>query len=124
MRITKIEGELNGVKFTVKATPINVEQVEKEVRDMLRGWYEEHYPDTFEKIDSNADVDEYSADDIRAMSAWRVDVPFRSKYLRKMAESCMKFEKSMPEDIWQSDELEYSTIREAWDFFCEKRLVP
>lgn len=123
MRITKIEGELNGVKFTVKPTPINVSQVETDVRDMLREWYKEHYPGTFGKIDGNTDFEDYTAEDIKALNAWRTDVEFRAKYLRKMAESCMKFEKPVPEGVWASDDLEYSTIREAWDFFSEKRLV-
>jgi hypothetical protein len=123
-RITKIEGKFMGVSFTVKPTPLNVNQVEEEQREMLLSWYKEHYPETHKKLEDNVDFEQYKADDIKALNAWRQDVEFRAKYLKQMAEHCMEFSKSLPKDTWERDDLAYSTIKEAWDFFCEKRLVP
>ena len=123
-RITKIEGEFMGVAFTVKPTPLNVNLVEQELRDTLMAWYLENYPDTHAKLQASTDFENYTADDIKALNAWRQDVDFRSGYLRKMAEHCMQFSKPIADDVWQRDDLAYSTIKEAWDFFCEKRLVP
>lgn len=123
-RITKIEGEFMGIKFTVKPTPLNVQELEETQRDMLLGWYEDHFPDTAKKVKDGADFDEYTGDDVKALNAWRMDVEFRSKYLKQMAEACMAFDKPVPESVWTRDDLAYSTIKEAWDFFCEKRLVP
>ena len=123
-RITKIEGEFMGVKFTVKPTPLNVQELEESVRETLLKWYEEHHPDTHKKVTEGVDFDEYTGTDVKALNAWRLDVEFRSEYLKKMAEACMAFEKPLPADVWTRDDLAYSTIKEAWDFFCEKRLVP
>lgn len=113
-----------GVSFTVKPTPLNINQVEEEQREMLLAWYKEHYPDTHQKLSDNVDFDKYNAEDIKALNAWRQDVEFRAKYLKQMAESCMEFSKKLPDGTWERDDLAYSTIKEAWDFFCEKRLVP
>ena len=123
-RITKIEGNFMGMKFTVKPTPLNVNQVEEEQRELLLSWYKEHYPETHKKLEDAVDFDSYTADDIKALNAWRQDVEFRSEYLKKMATTCMEFSKKPSEDVWERDDLPYSTIKEAWDFFCEKRLVP
>jgi len=41
-RITKIEGNFMGVKFVVKPTPLNVNQLEEEQRELLLSWYKEH----------------------------------------------------------------------------------
>lgn len=113
-----------GTTFTVKPTPLNVSIVEEQLREMLMGWYEAHHPETHTKIKDNVDFDKYTSEDIKAMSAWRLDVEFRSQYLRQMAEACMQFAKPISDDVWLRDDLAYSTIKEAWDFFSEKRLVP
>jgi len=123
-RIRKIEGNFMGVEFYVKPTPLNINELEEKNRNMLLDWYKEHYPDTAAKLSGEAEFSEYTNEDINALNAWRLDVEFRSKYLRSMAESCMAFAKPIPEETWVRDDLEYSTIREAWDFFSEKRLVP
>ena len=123
-RIRKIEGNFMGIDFHVKPTPLNVNQLEEDHRDMLMAWYEESYPSTAEKLKGDTDFSQYDENDIKALNAWRLDVEFRSTYLRSMAESCMNFAKPIPEDTWKRDDLEYSTIKEAWDFFCEKRLIP
>lgn len=113
-----------GVEFYVKPTPLNINELEEKNRNMLLDWYKEHYPTTAEKLSGESEFSDYTAEDINALNAWRLDVEFRSKYLRGMAEACMSFAKPLPEDTWVRDDLEYSTIREAWDFFSEKRLVP
>ena len=123
-RITKIEGNFMGVKFTVKPTPLNVNQLEEEQREMLLSWYKEHYPETHKKLEDGVDFEQYTAEDIKALNAWRQDVEFRSGYLKRMAETCMQFSKKLPEDTWEQDDIAFSTIKEAWDFFCEKRLIP
>ena len=112
-----------GIPFTVKPTPLNVNQLEKEQRQMLLDWYKEHHPETAKKLEDGVDFDNYTQQDVDALNAWRQDVEFRAKYLRKMAETCMDFSKSIPEDVWERDDVAFSTIKEAWDFFCEKRLV-
>jgi len=122
-RITKIEGKFMGIPFTVKPTPLNVNQLEKEQRQMLLDWYKEHHPETAQKLEDGVDFDNYTQEDVDALNAWRQDVEFRAKYLRKMAETCMDFSKPIPEDTWERDDVAFSTIKEAWDFFCEKRLV-
>lgn len=123
-RITKIQGVFMGVDFSVKPTPLNVNDIEQDQRQMLLDWYKEHYPDTHQKLEDNVDFDQYTQDDIKALNAWRKDVEFRSEYLKKMATACMAFAKPIKDDVWTQDDLEFSTIKEAWDFFCEKRLVP
>lgn len=122
-RITKIEGKFMGIPFTVKPTPLNVNQLEKDQRQMLLDWYKEHHPDTAQKLEDGVDFDTYTQEDVQALNAWREDVEFRAGYLRKMAETCMDFSKAVPEDTWVRDDIAFSTIKEAWDFFCEKRLV-
>lgn len=123
-RIRKIEGNFMGVEFYVKPTPLNVNEVEEKHRDMLMGWYEQNYPSTADKLKGDTEFSQYTEEDIKALNAWRLDVDFRSEYLKSMAEACMAFTKPISGDTWKRDDLEYSTIREAWDFFCEKRLVP
>lgn len=123
-RITKIEGKFMGTGFVVKPTPLNVNQVEEEQREMLLSWYKKHYPETHKKLKDGVEFDQYTADDLKALNAWREDVEFRAKYLKFMAESCMEFSKALPKDTWERDDLAYSTIKEAWDFFCERRLIP
>jgi len=123
-RITKIEGKFMGIPFTVKPTPLNVNQLEKDQRQMLLDWYKEHHNETYEKLQSDTPIEEYTNGDVEALNAWREDVEFRAQYLRKMAEACMDFSKAVPEDTWVRDDIAFSTIKEAWDFFCEKRLAP
>lgn len=124
-RITKIEGDFMGVRFEVKPTPIKFREIEKQRRDMLLEWYKENHPDTHAKlIDDETDIEQYTQEDIDALEAWLNDVEFRAKYLRFMSEASMKLSKPLSEEIWKSDDLEYGTIEEAWDFFTKRQSVP
>lgn len=124
-RITKIEGDFMGVKFEVKPTPIKFREVEKQRRDMLLDWYKENHPDTHAKlIDEETKPEDYTQEDVEALEAWLLDVEFRAKYLQFMSEASMKLSKPLSEDIWKSDDLEYGTIEEAWDFFTKRQSIP
>lgn len=124
-RLTKIEGEFHGVKFEVKATPLNVEEIQEESQNMIRGWYKENEPDIAEKLErDDLEIDDFDQEDIKALSAWKKDKEFRSNYLKHKAESAMDFKGRLPDGIWESDTIELSTIQEAWDFFCGNVKVP
>lgn len=120
-RITKINGTFMGKEFTVKPTPLNMADVDSEIREMLLGWYREKHPSLAEKLERGADIDELTKDEVMAVTAWQKDVDFRASYIRRMAESCMEFESPVPEEYWRRDDLPYSIVKEAWDFFCERR---
>ena len=122
-RITQIEGTFMGTKFFVKPVPINLDDIDETQRQMLLGWYEENHPTVKEKLESGADIDSFSDEELLGISAWKKDVEFRSKYIKYLAESCMQFEKAIPEDNWKRDDLPYSVVKEAWDFFTERRVV-
>lgn len=130
-RLLQIDGNFHGVHFQVKPTPIAIRKFEREVNEMLRGWFEEHHPEVLSKTYTEKDIREASPEQLEEISEffsaqmkWMEDEEFRAKYCRKMAEYCMAFDSEVPEEIWTSDELEYSTIREAWDFFCGRRRIP
>jgi len=124
MRITKITGEMNGAEFEVKPTPINFNKIDDQKRDMLRDWYKENHPKLYKKIsDDKMTIEDYTGEDLVAMQSWLEDVEFRAKYLKFMADKCMKFRKEPSASIWKSDDLEYGTIEEAWDFFTKRRSV-
>jgi hypothetical protein len=123
-RITQIEGNFMGVDFYIKPTPLNVEDLDDTRRDMIMSWYEENQPEVYEKLNKGAALEDYTVEDVENMNAWKKDVDFRTRYLKFMAETCMQFAKPMNDDIWSSDDIELSTITEAWDFFTERRLVP
>lgn len=123
-RITQIEGNFMGVDFYIKPTPLNVEELDDTRRDMIMSWYEENQPEVYEKLNKGAALEDYTVEDVENMNAWKKDVDFRTRYLKFMSETCMQFAKPMNDDIWSSDDIELSTITEAWDFFTERRLVP
>ena len=123
-RITQIEGNFMGVDFYIKPTPLNVEDLDDTRRDMIMSWYQENQPEVYAKLDQGASLEDYTVEDVENMNAWKKDVDFRTQYLKFMAETCMQFAKPMSDDIWSSDDIELSTITEAWDFFTERRLVP
>lgn len=134
-RITKIEGDFMGVRFEVKPTPINIDEVIDGVRDTLKEWYKENEPEVYKKMDGNKlDLDITGEEDdgelerisklIDSLNAWKKDEEFRAEYLKKMANACMDFKKQPQDEVWARPDIEYSTIREAWDFFCERRSVP
>lgn len=123
-RITQIEGNFMGVDFYIKPTPLNVEDLDDTRRDMIMSWYQENQPEVHAKLDQGAALEDYTVEDVENMNAWKKDVDFRTQYLKFMAETCMQFAKPMSDDIWSSDDIELSTITEAWDFFTERRLVP
>jgi hypothetical protein len=114
-----------GVNFEVKPTPIRHDIIKEKSKDMLMGWYKENHPDLYDKINKDeVDPDEFTMSDINNLEAWRLDEEFRAKYCKFQAESCMRFEKDIPDEVWASDELELGTIQEAWDFFTGMRTVP
>jgi len=124
-RITKVKGEFMGVPFEVKPTPIRFDKVVEERKDMLLGWYKEHYPELHDKLQSEeTSMDDYTIDDLRALNAWRMDVDFRARYCKYTADNCMKLSRALSDEIWSSDDLELGTLEEAWDFFTNKRQVP
>lgn len=122
-RLTRIEGTFMGIGFQVKPVPMNLEDIDEKQRNMLMDWYGENHPSLKEKLDGDADVDSFTVDELKAVTAWKKDVAFRSKYIKFLATSCMDFDKQVPEDYWAMDELPYSVVKEAWDFFTERRSV-
>ena len=124
-RITKVKGEFMGVEFEVKPTPIRLDKVIDERRDMLLDWYKEHEPALHAKlIDDTLTIDDYSIDDVRAMDSWKHDIDFRARYCKFTASKSIKLRSELTEEIWRSDELELGTLEEAWDFFINRRQVP
>ena len=125
-RITKVTGEFMGVRFEVKPTPIRFDKVVEGRREMLMEWYKENHPELHKKLTKSDDiiVDDYTAEDVEALNAWRLDEEFRAKYCEFTARHCMKLEKTINNDTWKSDELELGTLEEAWDFFTNRRQVP
>lgn len=124
MRITKITGDMNGYAFEVKATPIKFAKIDDQRRDMIREWYKKNHPKLHKKIvKDKVDMEDFTGQDLVDMQSWLEDVEFRAEYLKFQAMSCMKFKKEPDESIWASDDLEYSTIEEAWDFFTKRRSV-
>lgn len=127
-RLTKIEGEFHGVKFEVKPTPLNIDEIEEESRDMMIEWYEENEPDIVEDVKNGLDLDSIDNDEamekINKMNAWKRDVDFRSTFLSFKAQNAMDFKGKLPDGIWKRDDIELSTIQEAWDFFCGNRRIP
>lgn len=123
-RITKIEGEFMGVKFSLKPTPLNIDEVDEKKRSMLMDWYKENEPELHEKLVDIKSFDDLTIEDLPKMNGWKKDVKFRSEYLKMVATLCMDFEKPIADDVWESGDLPLSTINEAWDFFSERRLIP
>jgi len=120
-RLTRIEGTFMGIKFQVKPVPMNVEELDQQQRDMLMSWYEQNHPSLKEKLEQGADMEDYTTEEIFAISGWKKDVEFRAEYIKFLAESCMEFDRKVPEEFWAQDDLPYSVVREAWDFFTERR---
>jgi len=120
-RLTRIEGTFMGIKFQVKPVLMNVEELDQQQRDMLMSWYDEHHPTLKEKLEQGVDIEAYTTEEMIAISAWKKDVEFRAEYIKFLAESCMEFERKVPEDYWAKDDVPYSVVREAWDFFTERR---
>lgn len=112
-----------GINFNVKPVPMNLDEIDEQQRDMLMGWYEQNHPTVREKLEAGADIDSFSDDELRGISAWKKDVDFRAEYIKFLSESCMDFEKKVPDEYWRRDDLPYSTVKEAWDFFTERRSV-
>ena len=124
-RITKVTGEFMGVRFEVKPTPIRVDKVVEERRQMLLGWYKENHPKLHKKLDNDKiSIDDYTMEDLEALNGWRLDEEFRAKYCKYTAQHCMKLDKEITDDTWKSDDLELGTLEEAWDFFTNRRQVP
>ena len=124
-RITKVTGEFMGVRFEVKPTPIRFDKIMDERRDMLMNWYREHHPKLEKKLnDDKVSIEDYTAEDLDALNAWRLDEEFRAKYCKYTADYCLKLEKPIDSKTWKSDELELGTLEEAWDFFTNRRQVP
>lgn len=113
-----------GVKFSVKPTPLNVEEVDEQRREMLLSWYEKNEPEVHKKLNDGVSIEEYTVGDAEKLGGWKKDVEFRKGYLKFWAESCMEFHSKLDDSVWESNEIPLSTISEAWDFFTERRLVP
>jgi len=123
-----IDGKINGYKFKVKPESLKALKLDKELRQDLKEWQEEHnaefqkyMKENQEKFNSN---EIGSLDDMPDFTDWREDEEFRAKRWKKMADACMEFEKEPPSDFWASDEIEYGVIDMAWDFFTGARKVP
>lgn len=130
-RIEQIDGEFHGIHFQVKPTPIAIRKIENEVADMMREWYKKHHPDVLDKYYTEKDIRSASPEQLKEIAdyfekqyVWMEDVEFRARYCRTMAEAAMAFDKPVPDDVWESDGLEFSTIQEAWGFFCGRRTPP
>jgi hypothetical protein len=123
-RLTDIEGWFMGIRFSVKPTPLNIEDIDKKRREMLMDWYKANAPELHSKLEAGVPLDDYTIEDADSINGWKKDVEFRSEYLKFWANACMRFEKPIADDVWSSDEIELSTISEAWDFFTERRMIP
>jgi len=114
-----------GVPFEVKPTPIRFDKVVEDRRQMLLDWYKEHHPSLHEKLlDEKTVMDDYTQEELVGISAWKMDVDFRAKYCKYMADYCLKLSKPLNDEVWRSDDLELGTLEEAWDFFTSRRQVP
>lgn len=124
-RITKIKGEFMGVNFETKATPIRFDKLIDQRKDMLMQWYKDNVPSVHEKLSQDTvSFEDFSNEELEGINKWKLDETFRADYLKFIANTCMKFDKPIPEEVWASDELELSTIEEAWDFFIQRRQIP
>ena len=124
-RITKIKGEFMGVEFEIKPTPIRLDKVLEERKNMLLDWYKENDEEIYEKITKkDQNVEDYTWEDIERLDAWKHDVDFRVRYCKYTADKSMKMRSTLTDEIWASDELELGTLEEAWDFFTNRRQVP
>jgi len=132
-RIRQVDGWFHGYHVYLKPTPINIDDLRTNVDEMLKGWYSKNCPEALGEFPAS---DEELKDPEKLREAmellnkrkkWMKDKEFRGSYLKTIAEYCMRFEKEpMPDgdDFWQSDQLEYSTVFEFWDFFCGNRPIP
>lgn len=122
-RLTRIEGTFMGINFQVKPVPINLEDIDDSQRSMLLEWYADNHPSVKQKLEDGDDIETFDIEELKAISAWKKDKAFRSKYIKFLAQSCMDFDKPVPDDYWEKDELPYSVVKEAWDFFTERRAI-
>lgn len=129
MRLIKLEGELNGHKFSVKPESLKAIKVKKELEKEMKEWQEKNnkeFIDFMKKYDKELAKNDFDSlpNNIPDSNEWLEDEEFRAKRFSKMAHTCMEFKEKPPASLWKSDELEYGIINEAWDFFTGRRKVP
>lgn len=128
MRLIKIDGELNGYKFTVKPESLSALKADKELKQDMKEWQEKNnkefvdYMNKYEKQIASNDFE--SIPDIPESKDWREDASFRAKRFKKMADYALNFNEQPPESLWKSEDIEYGVLNEAWDFFMGKRQTP
>lgn len=111
-----------GIKYELKPSTINAQDLDQQQRDMLLGWYGEHYPTLKEKLVNGAEIEDYTNEELLGISEWKKDVDFRAEYIKFLAEHSMSFERKVPEDYWRRDDVPFGAVKEAWDFFTESRV--
>jgi len=129
MRLTKIDGELNGHKFSVKSTTPKAIKIEEELQEEVKAWHEKNNKEFLEftkkyKDELTSENLDALPDEIPEHKNWLLDEDFRASRYKKMALASMDFKKQPSESLWKSDELETSTIEEAFEYFLGKRKVP
>lgn len=128
MRLVKIEGELNGYRFTIKPESLTALKADKELKQDHKKWQEEHnkefveYMNKYERQIASNDFE--AIPDIPESKDWREDVEYRAKRFKKMADYALDFAEKPPASLWKSEDIEYGVLNEAWDFFVGKRQTP
>lgn len=128
MRLIKIEGELNGYKFTVKPQSLSALKADKELKQDMKEWQEKNnkefvdYMNKYQKQIASNDFD--SIPDVPESKDWREDVEFRAKRFKKMADYALDFNEKPPASLWKSNEIQYGELNVAWEFFLGKRQTP
>lgn len=129
MRLIPVKGELNGHKFSVKPESLMARKVDAELKEDMKVWQEKNNADYLKWSKDNAEaIKNALADkdydlfvDAPTSEDWKLDEEFRANRFKKMADACLKFDKEPPAELWKSDEIEYSTLEEAFDFFTGVR---
>lgn len=119
---------MNGIPFEVKPTTVKASIISEELRKEMSDWMEANNKDWLKFVkEHSSEIANDSLDlsgNIPEYKDWIMDADFRGKRFKKMAYASMSFESKVPSSLWASDELEYSQIEEAFDFFTRKRSIP
>tara|TARA_R100001086_G_scaffold123462_1_gene63620 strand:- start:833 stop:1252 length:420 start_codon:yes stop_codon:yes gene_type:complete len=132
MRLIHLKGTLNGYKFEIKPVTFEAHEVAEELDEMFKKWHDENnklYKSFFEEHKQDLESGDFDKleelfEKMPKLKLWQSDEDFRAEFIRKKAETSMKFDKDIPDDFWKRKDLEYGTVQEAWDFFIGKRVVP
>lgn len=129
-----IKGTLNGYDFSVNATSLAARKIDKALKEDLAAWNDTHNKEYIEYTKKHADDIRKALDnkdytnrvfvDMPESKDWKDDAEFRAKRWSTMAKAAMKFDKTPPEDLWKSEEIEFGMVDLAFDFFTGGRTIP